>query len=124
MSRFFNVTSVPVCLALVTAACADLTTESTEEDLEVVSIEISAEYEVIGVGETTQLTATGFNVRGQDVTNTAEFVWSSDPLEVLRVDQSGLATGVSEGQATVTATVNEVWATIEIEVGQPSAPGG
>jgi hypothetical protein len=58
------------------------------------------------------------------VTNTAEFVWSSMPGEILRVDQSGLATGLSVGQARVNATVNEVSGEIEIEVGEPSAPGG
>lgn len=106
------------------AACAEVTTEPPEEDVEVVSIEVSTEADVIEVGSTTQLTASAFNVRGEDVTSTAEFVWSSMPREVLRVDQSGLATGLSVGQARVTATVNEVSGEIEIEVGEPSAPGG
>ena len=119
MKRIFAATA-----AVLSIACAEVTTEPPEEDFEVARIEVTAGSDFIEVGETTQLIATAFNAVGDDITMSTEFIWSSEPSTIVDVNQDGLATGVSEGQANVTATVNasEVEGTIEIQVVPATGP--
>ncbi len=113
--------TVPLCFFAGLAACAEITTALPEVDNEIQRIEVSAETDVIEVGGTTQLTAIAFNKSGDTITATIDFEWSSDTPAVLEVSQAGVATGVSEGQARVEASDDEVVGEIEITVEAPSS---
>ena len=71
------------------------------------SISISPLISSVDVGATLQYTATGhYNVGGDaDITN--DVAWSSTSgTGIATIDSNGLATGVSDGQVTITATLN------------------
>jgi hypothetical protein len=57
----------------------------------------------LGASSTTQLSATAYNAMGATIPG-APITWSSSDPAVATVSSSGLVTGVSTGQATITAT--------------------
>lgn len=83
------------------------------EDDEAYSVTLSSESEAIGPEQTVQLTADVIESI-KDTPLTVE--WSSSDPEIATVDQNGLVTGVSEGFATITATVGGKSASCEIIV--------
>ena len=82
------------------------------------SITVSPVADTIAPGDTLRLVAEVFDANGHRVRD-VEFVWASSDAAVIRVDESGLVTGVGEGRATVTATVGEASAASEITVENP-----
>ena len=81
----------------------------------VVSVEISPSAETVGLGDTLQLTAEGFD-ESADVVEGAQFSWESSDVAVARVDAEGLVTGVAGGTATITASAGTGQGTAEITV--------
>ena len=73
---------------------------------------------VITLEDTLRLAADAFDANGQEV-EAAEFTWASSDAGVVRVDESGLATGVREGRATVTATAGDASGVAEVTVESP-----
>jgi uncharacterized protein YjdB len=73
-----------------------------------VSISITPTTPSIAVGTTQQFTATGNYTDGsmQDLTSTA--AWSSDTPGTATINNTGLATGVAQGTATITAASGSV----------------
>ncbi len=76
-----------------------------------VSISVSPTTQSIGAGQTAQFTATGIFGHGsnhpsstQDLTDSA--TWTSSAPGVATISPSGLATGVSAGTTTITASIN------------------
>ena len=76
-----------------------------------VSISVSPTTQSIGAGQTAQFTATGVFGHGnnhpsssQDLTDTA--TWTSSAPGVATISTTGMATGVSAGSTTITASVN------------------
>ena len=71
-------------------------------------IEISSADDVLPVGTTAQLTATGEYSDNSQQNITSMVQWSSLPQVVLTVNSSGLATAISVGSATVVASLGSV----------------
>jgi len=68
----------------------------------VASLALSPSIVTIPVGQTTQLTATAFDTRGNPVSGVL-VTWSSSNTAAAIVSGSGLVTGVAAGSATITA---------------------
>ena len=83
-----------------------------ETEIPVSTVTISTASLKIYEGETAQLTA---RVRPIDATN-GTVTWSSDTPSVATVDQTGLVTAVSAGEATITAVAGGVSATCSVTV--------
>jgi Bacterial Ig-like domain (group 2) len=73
-----------------------------------VSIAVSENRSSIPLGTTAQFTAKGLYTDGstQDISNSAN--WTSSPLNILSISNSGLATGKTVGAATVSATLGGI----------------
>ncbi len=77
----------------------------------VISISVSPTSQTVGAGQTAQFTATGVYGHGknhpptsQDITNSV--TWTSSVPGIASISSSGVATGVSAGTTTITATIN------------------
>ena len=67
----------------------------------------------IKIGETDQLT---YTVEPRDAAR-SKFTWSSSDTSIVKVDQTGMITGVKEGTAVITvSSINDVSAKIDVEV--------
>lgn len=94
-----------LALALIVAltlSCSDGGTTGPKVE-PVASVVVSPPTGSVGIGETLQLTATAKDAKG-NVLSGRSFTWSSSQESAATVNSSGLATGVSEGTATITAT--------------------
>ena len=69
-------------------------------------------------GDTLRLAAQAFDDNGRVLAGTT-FDWSSSDVSVVRVDESGLVTGVGLGQATVTAEADGARGAAELKVESP-----
>lgn len=72
-------------------------------------------------GDTRQFSATAYDADNAEITGKT-FIWESSSTSVAAVDAMGLATGVSAGPATITATVDEVSGTASLTVTEPPPP--
>jgi len=70
-----------------------------------VSVAVSPTNPTIQVGSTNQFTATGTYSDGSTKPITTQVSWSSSNTGVATIDSSGLATAVSGGTSTITATI-------------------
>lgn len=75
------------------------------------SISISPSIFTIASAQTKQLTAQGVYSDGTTQDVTAQVTWTSNAANFVSVSSTGLATGVSPGTATITATLNSISAT-------------
>jgi hypothetical protein len=75
----------------------------------------------VNVGGTQQFMATLIDLHGDTVTGPA-VAWSSSAAAVATVDGTGLATGVSPGTATITASIGYASGSATITVTQPNLP--
>ena len=73
-----------------------------------VSIEVTPSSFEINEGQTQQLVATGTYDDDSKEVITSHVAWSSSASGVASVSSGGLVTGVTEGEATITATLGEV----------------
>jgi alpha-tubulin suppressor-like RCC1 family protein len=73
-----------------------------------VTISISPTAATISEGETQQFTATVYADGVEMLSGAPTVAWSSSDVGVATVDSNGLATGVSAGNATITASVDDV----------------
>jgi hypothetical protein len=104
-------------LALLAACSAD---DSDTPMLQTIQI-VSSNGTRLDIGETTQLTVEAFDQFNNTLTLNEEIAWLSSN-EHVTVNQQGLATGVSVGNATITASVGNIQASISITVWDSSAP--
>jgi hypothetical protein len=74
----------------------------------------------LAAGERIPLVATGVYTKGYAQTLAKDISWTSSHPEVFAVDASGQGLGLSEGQATVTATYLGISASIRVFVGEPA----
>lgn len=90
----------------------------------VTSIEILPASPVLELpGSTIQLTARTLNYKGVPVQPTGTVAWSSMQPELATVDASGVATAVATGFVTITASVDGVEGTAELQVTGADSPG-
>ena len=110
------VTAVANGSAMVTATSGEASGSATVTvEQRVAEVRVSPEsVTLFAIGDTVRLAAEALDVKGLTVAN-ADFDWSSDG-GVVRVDDSGLVTAVSEGKAVVTATSGEASASAAVRV--------
>ena len=82
------------------------------------SVVISPAAHTIALGDTLRFAAEAYDRNGHRVEG-ADFTWSSSKVTVATVDGSGVARGVAEGEATITATADNVQGTAELTVANP-----
>lgn len=100
----------------VVAACGETVTQVGEDD--VVELRISPDSAEVGVGRTVDLDAQPLDA-DQSLLVGQEVSWSSSASGVATVDESGVVTGVSVGEADITATLGSHSATAFITVLAP-----
>ena len=112
--------------ATITATAGDVSGTALVTVIQsVVSVDVSPAADTIAPGDTLRLVAEAFDENGHRVQGAA-FVWSSSDVTVVRVDASGLVTGVGDlfagvgvGRAMVTASAGEASAASKITVEHP-----
>jgi plastocyanin len=94
--------------------------DSTEPDLTVASVTISATATTVAPGNTLQLSAAAKNAGGNTLTGMTA-TWSSSTEAVATVNSSGLVSAVANGTTTITATIAGKVGTKLITVQPPTA---
>ena len=113
------VTAVGAGEATITANAGDATGTAVATVMQsVASVTVLPAADTIALGDTLRLAAEAFDENGHRV-HDAPFVWATSDDAIVRVDETGLVTGVGEGRATVTARTGESSATSEITVENP-----
>jgi len=85
------------------------------------SVAVTPNAPTVQVGQDTQLTATAYDASGTVLSNRAA-TWSSANPTVATVSSTGRVTGVSSGQATITATIDGKAATAALRVNDAPPP--
>ena len=88
----------------------------TVEDIEIESIEITgASQSTLGYGQQMTLNVVAINAQGDEYVVTADD-WSSSDSSIAGVDSQGIVFGMDVGEATITATVDDLEDSVDIEV--------
>ena len=90
-----------VAAATVVASCGDGATGPDPSDA-IASVVVTPAADSVDIGASIQLQATVRNGRGETVS--ASTIWSTSDASVATVSQSGLVTGVAEGEADISAS--------------------
>ena len=95
---------VPVLAGFV-ASCSDdsVVAPALPTTIHPVAMAVSPGEQHLTPGDTVRLRATLLNAAG-DTVESGELVWSSSDSDVATVDDSGLVTGIGEGEAVITAS--------------------
>jgi large repetitive protein len=103
-----------MCLVLgLVAACRE---GAIEPDLAIVDrVVVEAPRTTLAVGDSVQLTATAYDVNGNELTR-IPFTWSSEQPQVLTVNATGSAKGLSQGASVVRATAGEKSGSLSLTV--------
>ncbi|MBA2693734.1 MAG: right-handed parallel beta-helix repeat-containing protein [Rubrobacter sp.] len=91
------------------------------EDGLVTKVKVEPESASVEAGKSSQLSATVFDARGEEFSG-REISWESDAPDVASVDADGVVAGISEGTATVTASVDGVSDSASVDVAAPPPP--
>jgi len=83
------------------------------------AITLSPATTTIFVASTQQFTATGTYSDGSKNDLTSQVTWSSSATAMVTVNNTGLATGVSNGSATITATLNGISGSAAVTIAPP-----
>ena len=119
-----NRTSLLLSVVFVAGALAqgceddDAPTAPAAPTQEIVTVTVSPAADTVAPGDTLRLVAEAFDENAHGIEG-ARFGWSSSDGSVARVDGSGLVTGVSDGKATITASVGDALGASEITVENP-----
>ena len=113
------VTAVGGGTATITANAGDVAGAAVVSVMQsAASVTVSPAADTITPGDTLRLLAEAFDENGHRVQG-ADFDWASSDVAVVRVDASGLVTGVAVGRATVTARAGDAAGASEITVENP-----
>ena len=82
---------------------------------------VSAVPGAIALGETRQLTATPVDAAGTPLAGSRAVTWTSSAPTVVSVSSAGAVTGLAEGAATITATIDGVSGNTTVQVRTPVA---
>src|SRR5208283_4672340 len=97
------------CLSALLVAGVALAVSGCTSNTSVASVTVSPATQSVAVGQTAQFTATGTIDHGSHPATTEDVTsmvaWSSSAPAVATVNSAGLATAVSVGSATITATM-------------------
>lgn len=83
----------------------------TVKEIPLNSITINMPDFDLGIGETQQL---GIFIEPEDTTDDLNIEWSSSDPEIVKVDENGLVTAVSEGTATITVKAGDKEASVKV----------
>ena len=86
---------------------------------QVTRVAISPAVHTLVETDTLRLAAEAVDANGHAVAE-AVFAWASSDTAVARVDDSGLVSGIAEGEATITATTSNVAGSAELTVAAPA----
>jgi uncharacterized protein YjdB len=86
----------------------------------VADVEVTPNPAQVGLGETTQLTATLTDANGNELTG-RDVDWSSDDESIATVNSNGIVSAVSEGDVDITATSEGESGTALVQVTRPVA---
>ena len=113
------VSAVAEGMATITAAVGDVTGTAQIDVVvnapDVATVEVSPASSNLTVGQTVTLTATPRDAQGNVIARPVSS-WSSANTQVATVNDQGLVTAVSEGNTSITATVDNVTGTADIQV--------
>ena len=98
-------------ILLVAGACSD----SSTEPITVASVLVAPSNGEVQVGHSLQLSAEARGANGQVVSNSS-VEWRSQHPNVATVGATGIVQGVSPGTARITATVDEIAASVDVAV--------
>jgi hypothetical protein len=97
------------------AGCSDSTSPPRPAQIEV----SASTTRLTALGETTMVSATVFDQRGQEMPG-IPVTWSTNPPQVAQVDPSGLVTAVGRGNVVVTASALPAAGSLQVVVQQLS----
>ena len=127
-ARVVTVDSAGLVTAVGNGAATVTATSGTATGSAAVTVaQVAAEVAVtpangtVETGDTLRLAASAADANGHTVQE-ASFAWASGDITVARVDDTGLATGVAPGTATITATSGDVTGSAELIVVAPATP--
>jgi hypothetical protein len=90
---------LPLCTSVLTVACGG----DSSGPPAVASVDVSAPAGDVAVGQSTQLSATVRDAKGNALSNRT-ITWTTSAASIATVSTTGLVTGVTVGQVTITAT--------------------
>lgn len=102
----------PLACAVVAASCSG--GDSSGPSLRIANVFVSSPLPTIAVGDKVQLTAVALDSVGNTVN--ATFDWSSSAAIIAMVSNAGLVTGVTTGNATISARAGGVRGTVSLTV--------
>ena len=107
-------TIAAVCLLAVATACGSDGGSTSVRT--VARVAVTGATTILNAGQTTQLNAVASDAAGVAIADPGTVAWSSASSNVATADQAGKVTGVSAGNAVITATIAGVKGTINIVV--------
>ena len=119
-SRCISLISVVLSLLAVATGCGSHPVTGTTI---VSQLRLTADSSSVNAGTTTQLHATSTNSDNQTSDVTLSVSWSSSSPTVAAVSPSGVLTGVTAGNATITASLNGISASMPEAIGAPAVTG-
>src|SRR5258706_11424275 len=108
-------------LLCVLAACGGSDSSSTGTNNSVARVTVTSASTSVTTGQSVQLQAAALTASGAQIASPGIFTWSSSSSSIASVDQGGRVTGVTPGQAIISATVSGVAATVALIASPPAA---
>ena len=118
--RWHRWTRLLLVSLLLTWSCDSGGPSGPDPDDAIASVTVTPSQATVDIGSSTQLNATVRNGRGETMTTSVS--WSSAASAVATVNSSGLVTGVTEGNSTITASAGGRSGTATVTVNDPSPP--
>src|SRR5260221_8510662 len=109
-------------LLCVLAACGGSDSSSTGTNNSVARVTVTSASTSVTTGQSVQLQAAALTASGAQIASPGIFTWSSSSSSIASVDQGGRVTGVTPGQAIISASVSGVAGTLAV-LGAPPPAG-
>lgn len=117
----FKVKKLPIFLLLLLALTLNCGSDDSDA-AELASLNIESSNGLrLDLGEMTTLSVQGFDAANQPFNVVETITWSANNTKV-SIDQNGIVTGVSVGDAVVTATIGTISQSIDLSVWDSTAP--
>src|SRR5260221_10552225 len=108
-------------LLCVLAACGGSDSSSTGTNNSVARVTVTSASTSVTTGQSVQLQAAALTASGAQIASPGIFTWSSSSSSIASVDQGGRVTGVTPGQAIISASVSGVAGPVGVLVMAPAA---
>src|SRR5258707_8316441 len=107
-------------LLCVLAACGGSESSSTGTNNGVARVTVTSASTSVTTGQSVQLQAVAYTTSGTQIASPGIFTWSSSSSSIASVDQGGRVTGVTPGQAIISASVSGVAGPLRLLVAPPA----